>query len=145
VGIDLGTTDSLVAHASSRTASPFVCAIKDGRSSLVPSIVHFGEDQSVLVGRDAREKLVTDPARTIFSVKRLMGKSYLDIAAHTQFFGYKIIDDDTESLVKIRVDDKLYTPIELSALILRELKQRVRERTQHHCQQGSYHGSSLFQ
>ncbi|MFM7399779.1 MAG: Hsp70 family protein, partial [Bacteroidota bacterium] len=107
VGIDLGTTNSLVALI--KDGQPVCVRDQDGRSSLVPSIVHFAEDQSVLVGRDAREKLVTDPARTIFSVKRLMGKSYLDIAAHTQFFGYKIIDDDTESLVKIRVDDKFYT------------------------------------
>lgn len=123
MGIDLGTTNSLVALI--KDGKPVCVRDQDGRSSLVPSIVHFAEDQSVVVGRAAKEKLVTDPARTIFSVKRLMGKSYFDLAAHTRFFGYKIIDDDTESLVKIRVDDKFYTPIELSALILRELKQRV--------------------
>jgi len=123
VGIDLGTTNSLVAII--RDGKPVCVRDQDGSSSLVPSIVYFAEDQSVIVGKAARDKLVTDPARTIFSVKRLMGKSYLDIAEHTQFFGYRIIDDDTESLVKIRVDDRFFTPIELSALILRELKQRV--------------------
>lgn len=123
MGIDLGTTNSLVAII--KDGAPVCVHDREGRSSLVPSIVHFAADQSVIVGKDAREKLISDPARTIFSVKRLMGKSYLDIAEHTRFFGYKIIDDDTESLVKIRVDDRFYTPIELSALILRELKQRV--------------------
>ena len=81
----------------------------------------------MLIGDPAREKLISDPANTIFSVKRLMGKSYKDLAAMADFFGYQIIDDDTDALVKIRVDNRFYTPIELSALILRALKVRVEE------------------
>lgn len=123
VGIDLGTTNSLVAYM--KDGQP-VC-VKDpvGKSTLVPSVVHFDAGGAVVVGDQAREKLISDPAHTIYSVKRLMGKSYKDVQDLQGFLGYKILDDDTESLVKIRVKDRFYTPIELSAHILRELKNRI--------------------
>lgn len=123
IGIDLGTTNSLVAYIKDGKA----VAVKgnNGRSTLVPSIVHFGNEQEVIVGDEAKEKLITNPENTIYSVKRLMGKSYKDVENYEQYFGYKIIDEDTDSLVKIRVQDKFYTPIELSAEILKELKQRI--------------------
>lgn len=120
VGIDLGTTNSLVAYMKDDQA---VCVKgANGRSALVPSIVHFTPTETVIVGDEARDKLVADPANTIYSVKRLMGKSYKDVKGLQGFFGYIILDDDTESLVKIRVKDRFYTPVELSAHILRELK-----------------------
>ena len=123
VGIDLGTTNSLVAIIHPESKRPV--ALKEHNSaSLVPSIVHFG-DGDITVGEEAKEFLVTEPQRTIFSVKRLMGKSYNDIRYDTSFFTYKIIDDDTERLVKVQVDDKFYSPIELSAFILKELKARA--------------------
>ena len=75
-----------------------------------------------MVGNEAREFLLTDPARTIYSVKRLLGKSYRDLGAQAGQLGYKVIDDNTEGLVKIRVEDRFYSPIELSADILRELR-----------------------
>ena len=125
VGIDLGTTNSLVAYMDGQ----FPVCVKEpgGKNTLVPSVVHFAPDGSVLIGDPAREKLITDPAHTIFSVKRLMGKSYKDLAAMSDFFGYQIIDEDTDALVKIRVDNRFYTPIELSALILQELKTRAEQ------------------
>ncbi|MFZ4543983.1 MAG: molecular chaperone DnaK [Saprospiraceae bacterium] len=123
VGIDLGTTNSLVAYIKDGNAEAIKG--KDGRHTLVPSIVHFDENDNVLIGDAAREKLISDPANTIYSVKRLMGKSYKDVGNKEGYFGYKIIDDDTESLVKIRVKNRFYTPIELSARILSELKARA--------------------
>jgi molecular chaperone HscA len=69
--------------------------------------------------------LVADPAHTIYSVKRLMGKSYKDLEADANRFAYKVIDDDTDALVKIAVGEKYYSPIELSAHILRQLKARA--------------------
>ncbi|MFN0037547.1 MAG: molecular chaperone DnaK [Saprospiraceae bacterium] len=123
VGIDLGTTNSLVAYI--KDGQPQCVRGADGRSTLVPSVVHFAEGGDIIVGDAAKEKLVTDPANTIFSVKRLMGKSFKDVQSQRDFFGYQIIDDDTDSLVKIRVKDRFYSPIELSALILKELKTRV--------------------
>jgi molecular chaperone HscA len=123
VGIDLGTTNSLVAYM--KDGHPVCVKGKDGKSTLVPSVVHFAENEEIIVGDAAKEKLVTDPANTIYSVKRLMGKSFKDLQGHEGFFGYQILDDDTESLVKIRVKDRFYTPVELSALILKELKTRI--------------------
>jgi molecular chaperone HscA len=123
VGIDLGTTNSLVAFINP-DKQPHV--INDtGKGVLVPSVVHFGPTGDVLVGNEAKEYLITDPQNTVFSVKRLLGRSYHDIENYKDFFSYKVIDDDTESLVKIKVGDKFYTPIELSALILKELKARA--------------------
>ncbi len=123
VGIDLGTTNSLVAFINP-DKDPQV--INDtGKGVLVPSIVHFGEAGEITVGNEAKDYLITDPQNTVFSVKRLLGRSYHDIENYKDFFSYKVIDDDTESLVKIKVGDKFYTPIELSALILKELKARA--------------------
>ena len=123
VGIDLGTTNSLVAYIKDGAAE----AVKDpsGKNALVPSVIYFDPSGTVQVGDDAKEKLVLDPTNTIYSIKRLMGKSYKDVENFEQYFGYKIIDEDTDSLVKIRVKDKFYTPIELSAEILKALKLRI--------------------
>lgn len=123
VGIDLGTTNSLVAFINPEK-NPQV--INDmGKGLLVPSVVHFNEHGDALVGNEAKEFLTTDPENTIFSVKRLLGRSYKDVADHQDTFSYKIIDDDTESLVKIKAGNRFYTPIELSAEILKELKARA--------------------
>src|SRR5665213_4596528 len=119
VGIDLGTTNSLVAFINP-DKNPQV--INDtGKGVLVPSVVHFGppDGGDITVGNEAKEYLITDPQNTVFSVKRLLGRSYKDIENYKDFFPYKVIDDDSESLVKIKVGDKFYTPIELSALILK--------------------------
>ncbi|MCC7466056.1 MAG: Fe-S protein assembly chaperone HscA [Saprospiraceae bacterium] len=123
VGIDLGTTNSLVAYI--KDGQPVCIHDATGKHTLVPSVVHFADNGTILVGNPAKEKLISDPAHTIFSVKRLMGKSYNDVREHSEFFGYQIIDDDTESLVKIRVKDRFYSPVELSALILKNLKERA--------------------
>ncbi|KAA5549417.1 Fe-S protein assembly chaperone HscA [Adhaeribacter rhizoryzae] len=124
VGIDLGTTNSLVAYIHPEEKRPI--AINDqGLGTIVPSVVHFTNAGEVLVGNNAKEYLITDPANTIYSVKRLLGKSYQDLGSHKDYFGYKIIDDNTEGLVKIRVGDQFYSPIELSAEILKELRSRA--------------------
>ncbi len=123
IGIDLGTTYSLVAYI--KNGLPVAVKGTDGKNTLVPSILHFAENQTVTVGDEAKQKLISDPANTIFSVKRLLGKSWKDLDNLGQFLGYKIIDDDTESLVKIQVRDKFYTPTELSAEILKTLKNRI--------------------
>jgi molecular chaperone HscA len=128
VGIDLGTTNSLVAYVHDGRAE--AVAGPDGRSVLVPSIVHFRPDGSVLVGEQAKPYLTTAPERTIYSVKRLLGKSYGDLSAARDRFGYRIIDEDEDRLVKIAVpgedgQTRFYSPIELSARILAHLKQRI--------------------
>lgn len=125
VGIDLGTTNSLVAYIHPETRQPL--AINDmGRGTIVPSVVHFPQGgETPIVGTEAKEYLLTDPQNTIYSVKRLLGKSYRDLGEHAQDLGYKVIDDNSEGLVKIRVGDRFYSPIELSAEILKELRARA--------------------
>jgi molecular chaperone HscA len=124
VGIDLGTTNSLVAIIHPDTKKPVALREHDS-SSLVPSVVHFDEAGNVVVGEEAKKKLISEPQNTIFSAKRLMGKSYKDIKENASFFTYKVINDDTDSLVKIQVGTKFYSPIDLSSFILKELKQRA--------------------
>jgi Fe-S protein assembly chaperone HscA len=124
VGIDLGTTNSLVAIIHPESKKPVVLKEHDG-NPLVPSIVHFDSTGLITVGDEAKNYLITEPQNTIFSVKRLMGKSYNDIKERSSFFSYKVIDDNTESLVKIQVGDKFYSPVELSSYILAELKKRA--------------------
>ena len=124
VGIDLGTTNSLVAIIHPDTKQPTALKEFDG-SSIVPSVVHFDSYGNVEVGERAKPFLESDPKNTIFSAKRLMGKSYKDIQNHQDFFAYKVIDDNTDSLVKVQVGNKFYSPIELSSFILEELKKRA--------------------
>lgn len=124
VGIDLGTTNSLVAIIHPETKLPTALKEFDG-SSIVPSVVHFDSFGNVEVGTAAKPYLETDPANTIFSAKRLMGKSYNDIQTHQDFFAYKIIDDNKDSLVKVQVGHQFYSPIELSGHILTALKNRA--------------------
>ncbi len=124
VGIDLGTTNSLIAIIHPDKKQP--TALREhNTSSLVPSVIYFDETGNVIVGEEARKKLISEPQNTIFSAKRLMGKSYNDIKDNAAFFSYKVIDDNTGSLVKVQVGNKFYTPIDLSSFILKELKQRA--------------------
>ena len=124
VGIDLGTTNSLVAVIHPETN--MAVALKEFDStSLVPSIIHFDKKGNISVGNAAKQFLISEPERTIFSVKRLLGKNYDDVKNNAGNFAYKIIDSDTDSSVKIKVDDTFYSPVDLSAMILKELKTRA--------------------
>lgn len=121
VGIDLGTTNSLVAIIHPESKKPV--ALKEHNSkSLVPSVIHFDEKGNVIVGEDAKQYLVSDPANTIFSAKRLMGKTYGDVKDNA--LAYKIIDDGN-ALAKVQVGSKFYSPVDLSSLILKELKKQA--------------------
>ncbi|MFN7538869.1 MAG: Fe-S protein assembly chaperone HscA [Bacteroidota bacterium] len=124
VGIDLGTTNSLIAILHPESRQP-VALKEHNSSSLVPSVIHFDAAGNVEVGDAAKAYLETDPANTIFSAKRLMGKNYNDIRAHADFFTYKVIDNDDDQLVKVQIGEKFYSPIELSSLLLKELKVRA--------------------
>lgn len=118
IGIDLGTTNSLIATINPKDRTPY-CITKDNES-IVPSAIHFA-DGEVLVGKAAILKMIEAPQNTIYSVKRLMGKSYADVKQHSEYFGYEIIDEE-DRLVKVKMGDKVYSPIELSSFILQELK-----------------------
>ena len=124
VGIDLGTTNSLVAYIEN--SQPIAIRDASGAHALVPSVVYLDAQNQPIIGSAAIPKLIREPERTIFSVKRLMGKSYQDVRDYTGFFAYKVLDSpDPNALVRVRVGDAFYSPIELSAQILRSLKQRA--------------------
>jgi len=122
IGIDLGTTNSLVAYANDNV--PRVIKHQN-QSSLVPSIIYFNPEGEIKVGAEAREKLITNPSRTIYSAKRLMGKSYNDLANVQELLAYEIVETNEEELVRVKVGDTYYSPIDLSAHILAELKRTV--------------------
>lgn len=133
VGIDLGTTNSLIAYVPNSTASES-CTSSDALREpqiipvrghgLVPSVVYFDEQGIPSVGQYAKSKIAQEPERTIFSVKRLLGKSYKELMEKWGFVSYKIIESDSsaEAMVKVEIDGQFYSPIELSALILKEIK-----------------------
>ena len=120
VGIDLGTTNSLIAYIID--GKPATVKSSNGVNALTPSVIHFAEDGSIIVGEHAKKFLISQPENTLFSVKRLMGKSFKDVEQLTTSIGYEIIDENKETLVKVKVKDKFYTPLELSAEILKSLK-----------------------
>lgn len=123
VGIDLGTTNSLVAIIHPESKKPV--ALKEyNSSSLVPSVIHFDSNANITVGNEAIQYLDSDPANTIFSAKRLMGKTYNDVKTNSGSLAYKIIDDENK-LVKVQVGSTFYSPIDLSSFILKELKKQA--------------------
>jgi len=122
IGIDLGTTNSLVAIATDNIPSVIK---EEGKSGLVPSIIYFDTKDEIKVGEEAKKQLLIQPERTIYSAKRLMGKSYNDLNEMQQHLAYEVIETSEEELVKVSVGEKFYTPIELSSNILSALKTKV--------------------
>src|SRR2546430_840224 len=120
VGIDLGTTNSLVAYLDPRTGQP-KCIPGPYGSTLCPSVVSLDPDGSVVVGEAARRRLLTQPERTIYSVKRLMGRGPADIQDELKLFPFRI-DPSSKNVIRVKLGGKLFTPPEISAFILRELK-----------------------
>jgi molecular chaperone DnaK len=120
VGIDLGTTYSLVAYVDKTTNRP-VCIPGPHGSTLCPSVVSLDADGSVIVGEPARRRLLTQPGRTIYSVKRLMGRGPSDVTEELKIFPFQI-DPGSENVIRVRLGDRVFTPPEISAFILRELK-----------------------
>src|SRR5437867_832977 len=121
VGIDLGTTNSLVAYV--KDGLPVV--IRDrGGDGLVPSVVSLADDGTIYVGREAQRRLLTDAARSVYSVKRFMGKGLDDIRDEARLFPFRI-GGDTGGVVRIGLGEREFTPPEISAFILRDLKHRA--------------------
>ena len=120
VGIDLGTTFSLVAYNDPQTGKP-KCIPGPYGSTLCPSVVSVDADGQVIVGEAARRRLLTQPERTIYSVKRLMGRGVADIQDDLKIFPFRI-DPESRNVIRVRLGDRLFTPPEISAFILRELR-----------------------
>src|ERR1700692_535669 len=120
VGIDLGTTNSLVAYIDPQMGAP-KCIPGPSGSTLCPSVVSLDPDGSIIVGEPARLRLLTQPERAIYSVKRLMGRGVADIQDELKLFPFRI-DSSSKNAIRVRLGDKFFTPPEISAFILRELK-----------------------
>jgi molecular chaperone DnaK len=131
VGIDLGTTNSLVAYATER--GPVV--IRDGSGdALLPSVVSVDAAGTVFVGREAQRRLLTDSARTVYSVKRFMGRGVDDVQGEAHLLPFRI-GGEPGGVVRIGVGDREFTPPEISAFVLRELKRRAED---HFREQGEF-------
>ena len=120
VGIDLGTTNSLVAYTDPLTSQP-KCIPGPYGDTLCPSVVSLDPDGNVIVGEAARRRLLTQPERTIYSVKRLMGRGPADIQDELKLFPFRI-DPASKNVIRVLLGDRVFTPPEISAFILRELK-----------------------
>ena len=123
VGIDLGTTNSLVAYMQGDT--PAVIPGEDGLN-LVPSVVALDEKNQIIVGNAARKYLIETPERAVYSVKRLMGRGVEDIREELKLFPFQLADDIAAGeVLRIRIGERTYTPPEISALVLRQLKRNA--------------------
>jgi molecular chaperone DnaK len=123
IGIDLGTTNSVVAVMEG--SSPKVLINSSGLR-LTPSVVGFTDKGERLVGQIARHQQVTNPENTVFSIKRFMGRRHSEVSSEEKIVPYKITGG-SEELVKVRVRDKEYTPPEISAMILQDLKKTAED------------------
>src|SRR5579862_1116632 len=117
IGIDLGTTNSVVAIHEGKETKVIVNA--EG-SRLTPSVVAFTDDGRI-VGRAAKSQAVTNPARTIYSIKRFMGRRHKEVGSEEKLVPYKVVGAEDE-LVQVEVDGKRYYPPEISAMVLQDLK-----------------------
>ena len=123
IGIDLGTTNSLVAYMENDR--PVVIPGEDG-SNLVPSVVALDERDQIIVGNSARKYLIETPERAVYSVKRLMGRGVEDIQDELKIFPFRLADDLAPGeVLRIKLGNKTYTPPEISAFILRQLKRNA--------------------
>src|ERR1700739_772587 len=120
VGIDLGTTNSLVAYIEPQTGLP-KCIPGPSGGTLCPSIVSIDPDGGIVVGEPARRRLLTQPERTIYSVKRLMGRGPADIQDELKLFPFPI-DLSSTNIIHVMLGKKVFTPPEISPFILRVLK-----------------------
>ena len=131
VGIDLGTTNSLVAYVSE--GRPVVIRDSSG-DALVPSVASLDDDGTMFVGREAQRRLLTAPSRSVYSVKRFMGRDVEDVRDDAAFLRLGI-SGDPGGVVRLSIGGREYTPPEISAFILKELKHRAEE---HFREQGEF-------
>jgi Fe-S protein assembly chaperone HscA len=125
VGIDLGTTYSLIAYQDPATGRP-KCVQGPYGTPLCPSVVSVDPDGAILVGEPARRRLLTQSSRTIYSVKRLMGRGIADVQDELKLFPFELAPESA-NVLRVRLGDRVFTPPEISAFILRELRQWAEE------------------
>jgi len=119
IGIDLGTTNSVVAVVE--TGDPTVIANQEG-SRLTPSVVGFTKEGEILVGQVAKRQAITNPDNTVFSIKRFMGRRHDEVLQEIKLVPYKVVRADNGD-ARVEIRGKVYSPPEISAMILRKLKE----------------------
>jgi len=119
IGIDLGTTNSVVAVMEGKESK--VIPNAEG-NRLTPSVVAFTDGEEVIVGEPAKRQAVTNPTRTVYSIKRFMGRRHSEVAVEEKMVPYKVTGSP-EEYVRVQIGDKQYTPPEISAKVLRKLKE----------------------
>lgn len=122
IGIDLGTTFSLAARIEN--GKPKVIR-DDAGIALIPSVISFHDDGSVLVGSQARKRCLSDPEHTIFSIKRLMGRTLADLSKELPYIPYQVVEREVEGgrkVLHVNIGGQEHTPEELSAMILGEVR-----------------------
>ena len=119
IGIDLGTTNSVVAVMEGKEVK--VIPNAEG-NRLTPSVVAFTDRGEILVGEPAKKQAVTNPKRTVYSIKRFMGRRREEVKAEEAIVPYEIVGESGE-YVKVKIGDRTYTPPEISAMVLRKLKE----------------------
>ena len=121
IGIDLGTTNSCVAVMEG--GQPTVIPNPEG-SRTTPSVVAFSKSDERLVGGPAKRQAVTNPRKTIHSIKRFMGRHFGEVGAERSQAPYEVVTGDAD-LAQVKIDDKTYSPPEISAMILQKMRQTV--------------------
>jgi len=131
IGIDLGTTNSLVAYCDERgphclhPGDQAGAGAHEDESALVPSVVHFTAAGGRIVGAAARRQAVLHPLETVYSIKRLMGIGWDGVQGELPHLAYKVVPGETSDIVAVEVHGRKFSPQEISAMILREVKQRA--------------------
>ena len=123
IGIDLGTTNSVVAVMEG--GEPVVITNSEGART-TPSIVAFKKDGERLVGAPAKRQAITNPTNTLFSIKRFMGRKFNEVESEMKTIPYEVVSGENNT-ARVKVDDRLYTPQEISAMILQKLKQTAED------------------
>ena len=123
IGIDLGTTNSVVAVMEGGEAK--VITNPEG-SRLTPSVVAMGKNNERFVGQVAKRQAVTNPENTIFSIKRFMGRKLAEVGEEAKFVPYKVVSGPNTD-AQVKMGDKTYNPPEISAMILQKMRQAAEE------------------
>lgn len=123
VGIDLGTTYSLIAKIIN--GKPEIIKDSKGEVLYVPSVIYVDSHDQIHIGKTALTQLKTSPESTIYSIKRLMGKSFQDPVVKNEYLGYQISSGPSDNTLKVKLNKNYFTPVELSSFILKHLVQEA--------------------
>lgn len=141
IGIDLGTTNSCVAVMEG--TEPTVIANSEGRRT-TPSIVAFVDGGERKVGDPAKRQAITNPTRTIFSIKRFMGENYDQVKNEIARVPYKVVRNEN-NMPRIDIDGRLYSPQEISAMILQKMKKNCRRLSGTRSYRSRHNGTCILQ